>query len=157
MDIFLIIVAGLLLVIGFLGCILPVIPGVTLSYIGILLLHFSSKVEFSSQFLIGWGIAVIVVQLLDYVIPIWGTKKFGGSKYGIWGSTIGMIFGLFFGPWGIVLGPFVGAVIGEIMGGKASAEAIKAGFGTFVGFLLGTLSKLIVAGFLIYYYVEAII
>lgn len=151
------IVAGLLLVIGFLGCILPIIPGVTLSYIGILLLHFSSKVEFSSQFLIGWGIAVILVQLLDYAIPIWGTKKFGGSKFGIWGSIIGMIVGLFFGPVGIILGPFAGAVVGELIAGKASSKAIRAGFGTFVGFLLGTLSKLIVAGFLIYYYVEAIV
>lgn len=157
MDIFLFFTAGLLLVIGFLGCILPIIPGVTLSYIGILLLHFSSKVDFSTQFLIGWGLAVIVVQILDYIIPIWGAKKFGGSKYGIWGSTIGMLLGMFFGPWGIVLGPFLGAIIGEIMAGKASEDAIKAGFGTFMGFLLGTLSKLIVAGFLIYYYVKAII
>ncbi len=142
MDTLLLIAAGLFVFIGFIGCILPIIPGVTLSYIGIILLHFSSYAQFSSQFLIGWGIAVIVVQLLDYIIPIWGTKKFGGSKYGIWGSTIGMVLGLFLGPWGIILGPFVGAIVGEIMGGKASADAIK---------------KLIVAGFLIYYYVEAVI
>ncbi len=157
MEILLIVLAGILLIIGFLGCILPVIPGVPLSYIGILLLHFSPKVQFSSEFLIGWGIAVIAVQLLDYIIPIWGTKKFGGSKYGVWGSMIGMILGLFFGPWGIILGPFVGAVIGEMLAGKASNEAIRAGFGAFVGFLLGTISKLVVAGFLIYYYVEAVI
>jgi len=157
MDIFLIVLAGILLIVGFLGCIIPVIPGVPLSFIGIVVLHLSAKVEFTSQFLIGWGIAVIVVQLLDYIIPIWGTKKFGGSKFGIWGSMLGMIVGIFFGPWGIILGPFVGAVIGEIMAGKTSADAIRAGFGAFVGFLLGTLSKLIVAGFLMYYYVEAII
>lgn len=157
MDILLIILGAIFLIIGLLGCILPILPATPLSYIGILLLHFSSKVEFSSQFLVGWGIAVIAVQLLDYIIPIWGTKKFGGSKFGIWGSMIGMVVGLFLGPLGIILGPFVGAIIGELIAGKASSAAIRAGFGTFVGFLLGTLSKLIVAGLLIYYYVEAIV
>jgi len=157
MDIFLIILAGILLVLGFLGSILPVLPGTPLSYLGILLLHFTSKVEFSIEFLVLWAILVILVQVLDYLIPIWGTKKFGGSKYGVWGSVLGMIAGLFFGPLGIILGPFIGAIIGELLAGKASKEAIKAGFGTFVGFLFGTISKLIVAGFLIYYYVEAII
>ena len=157
MDIFLIVLAGILVIIGFLGCILPILPGLPLSYIGILLLHFSSVAEFSSQFLIGWGIAVIAVQVLDYLIPIWGTKKFGGSKFGIWGSMIGMMVGLFLGPIGIILGPFLGAVIGELFAGKNNKEAIKAGFGAFVGLILGTISKLIVAGFLIYYYVEALI
>ena len=157
MDIILIISAAIFLIIGFIGCILPILPGTPLSYIGIILLHLSTKVDFSPQFLIGWGIAVIIVQLLDYIIPIWGTKKFGGSKYGIWGSMVGMLFGLFMGPVGIILGPFVGAIIGELIAGKGSQEAIRAGFGTFVGFLLGTISKLVVAGFLIYYYVEAII
>ena len=126
-------------------------------YIGIILLHLSSRVEFSMSFLIFWGIVVIAIQVLDYLIPVWGTKKSGGSKWGVWGSMIGMIAGLFFGPLGIILGPFVGAVVGELLAGKNSTEAIRAGFGSFVGFLLGTVSKLIIAGFLIYYYVEALI
>jgi len=157
MDIFLIILAGILLFLGLLGSILPVLPGTPLSYLGILLLHFTSKVEFSIEFLVLWAILVIMVQVLDYIIPIWGTKKFGGSKFGVWGSMLGIIVGMFFGPLGIIFGPFIGALIGELLAGKASKEAIKAGFGSFVGFLLGTISKLIVAGFLIYYYVEAII
>lgn len=157
MDIFLIILAGILLFLGLLGSILPVLPGTPLSYLGILLLHFTSKVEFSIEFLVLWAILVILVQVLDYIIPIWGTKKFGGSKFGVWGSMLGIIVGMFFGPLGIIFGPFIGAIIGELLAGKASKEAIKAGFGSFVGFLLGTISKLIVAGFLIYYYVEAII
>lgn len=157
MDIFLIITAGILLLIGFLGSILPVLPGTPLSYIGIILMHLSSKVEFSTSFLVGWGIAVIAVQLLDYAIPIWGAKKFGGSKYATWGSMIGMILGIFFGPLGIILGPFVGAFVGELIAGKDKRNALKAAIGSFVGFLLGTISKLIVAGMLIYYYVEALL
>lgn len=157
MDLFLIILAGLLLLLGFLGSVLPVLPGVPLSYLGIILLHLTTKVEFTSEFLVLWGIIVVVVQVLDYIIPVWGTKKFGGSKSGVWGSMIGIVVGLFFGPVGIILGPFVGAILGELLSGKASKEAIKAGFGSFVGFLLGTISKLVVAGFLIFYYVKELI
>jgi len=157
MDIFLIILAGLFLLLGFIGCILPVLPGAPLSYLGILILHFTSNIQFSTEFLILWAILVILVQVLDYAIPIWGTKKFGGSKSGVWGSMLGLIVGLFLGPVGIILGPFVGAVLGELLTGRNKAEAFRAGFGSFVGFLLGTISNLIVSGFLIYYYVEALI
>ena len=108
-------------------------------------------------FLVFWAVVVVVVQLFDYFVPIWGTKKFGGSKRGVWGSSLGLIAGLFAGPWGIILGPFVGALLGELSANKSNKEALRAAFGAFVGFLLGTISKLIVAGFLIYYYFEALI
>ncbi|HPL94924.1 MAG TPA: DUF456 domain-containing protein [Paludibacteraceae bacterium] len=151
METFLIILAFILIVLGILGSILPVLPGVPVSYVGILLLHFTEKVQFSTQFLIFWLVMVILVQVLDYLVPIWGTKKFGGSKRGIWGCAIGMVVGLFFGPWGIILGPFLGAIVGELSSGKQTQSAIKAGFGSFIGFLLGVISKLIVGGFLLYY------
>ncbi|NLK48956.1 MAG: DUF456 domain-containing protein [Bacteroidales bacterium] len=151
MDTLLIILAFILIIIGILGSILPVLPGVPVSYVGILLLHFTEKVQFTTQFLIFWLVMVILVQVLDYLVPIWGTKKFGGSKRGIWGCAIGMVVGLFFGPWGIILGPFLGAIVGELSGGKQTQSAIKAGFGSFIGFLLGVISKLIVGGFLLYY------
>lgn len=157
MDIFLIITAGLLLLIGFAGVILPLLPGLPLSYVGILVLHFSKAAEFSSQFLIFWAVVVVVVQVLDYFIPIWGTKKFGGSKRGVWGSAIGLIVGLFFGPMGIILGPFVGAFLGELTANKSSKDALRAAWGSFVGILVGTSLKLIVSGFLIYYYAEAVL
>ena len=157
MDIFLIITAGLLLLLGFAGVILPLLPGLPLSYVGILVLHFSHEVEFTTQFLVFWAVAVIAVQVLDYFIPIWGTKKFGGSKRGIWGSAIGLIVGLFFGPLGIILGPFVGAFIAELTANKSSKDAFRAAWGSFVGILIGTSLKLIVAGFMIFYYVEAVL
>lgn len=157
MDLFLIIMAGLLLVTGFLGSILPILPGIPLSYAGILLLHFTDKYQFSSEFLILWAVIVVAIQVLDYYIPIWGTKKFGGSKSGIRGSVIGLLFGMFLGPFGIVLGPFVGALVGELLAQKATPDALKAAFGAFLGFIIGTVSKLIVAGMLIYYYIITII
>ena len=157
MDIFLILLAALFLLVGLLGSVLPVLPGTPLSYVGIILLHLTEKVQFSTQFLVFWAVVVVVVQLFDYFVPIWGTKKFGGSKRGVWGSSLGLIAGLFAGPWGIILGPFVGALLGELSANKSNKEALRAAFGAFVGFLLGTISKLIVAGFLIYYYFEALI
>ena len=137
----------ILLIIGILGCILPMIPGPPLNYLALLLLHFTSKYQFSTSFLITWAIITAVVYALDYVIPVWGTKKFGGSKAGVWGSIIGLIFGLFFfPPLGIILGPFLGAIAGELLNGKDSLTALKSGFGSFIGFLLGTLLKLIASG-----------
>ncbi len=82
-----------------------------------------------------------VITVLDYVIPSVGTKKLGGSKYGVWGSTIGIIVGLFFGPLGIILGPAVGAFIGELIYQKQADVALKAALGSFVGFLAGTILK----------------
>lgn len=152
LDIIFYVIGAILVIVGFLGCILPVLPGLPLSYIGILLLHFTSKVQFSITFLISWLIVVLIVQLLDYVVPIWGTKQFGGTKSGVRGSTLGLFLGLFFSPWGLILGPFIGAVVGEMIGGKEFSIALKAGFGSFVGFLVGTLMKLIVAGVLAFFF-----
>jgi hypothetical protein len=157
MDLFLIITAGILLLIGFLGSVLPVLPGIPLSYGGILLLHFTEKYQFETNFLILWAIIVIIIQVLDYYIPIWGTKKFGGSKSGVRGSIIGLLVGMFFGPFGIIFGPFAGALIGELIAQKPTHEALKAAFGAFLGFIVGTVSKLVVAGMLIYYYIITII
>ncbi|MDD4490254.1 MAG: DUF456 domain-containing protein [Paludibacter sp.] len=157
MDIFLIITAGILLLIGLLGSVLPVLPGIPLSYLGIILLHLTSVVQFSSRFLVILGIVVIVVQGLDFIIPVWGTQKTGGSKAGVRGSVIGLLTGFFMGPWGIIIGPFFGALIGELLVGKTSQKAIKAALGAFLGLLTGTILKLALAGIMIYYYVEALI
>lgn len=157
LDIVLIIIGAILIIVGIVGCIIPALPGTPLSYIGILLLEFTDKIEFSLTFLIFWAVVVIIVQILDYVVPMWGTKKFGGSKYGMWGSTAGLIIGLFFSPLGIIIGPFAGAVLGELLGGKEIGTALKAGFGAFLGFLAGTLVKLIVAIILAVYFFKEVI
>ena len=158
MDYILIGFGIVLLIIGILGCILPVIPGPPLNYAGLLLLHFTSKYQFSTKFLILWLIITAVVYALDYVIPAWGTKKFGGSKAGVLGSVIGLVVGLFFfPPFGIIAGPFIGAIAGELLSGKDSAVALKSGLGSFIGFLLGTLLKLIVSGMMTWYFFKELI
>ena len=140
---------------GLVGCVLPVIPGPPLSYAGLLLLHLTDKHEFTTQFLIIWLVITAVVYALDYIIPAMGTKKFGGGKPGMWGSMIGLLVGLFFfPPIGIIVGPFAGAVIGELSSGKDREAALKAGFGSLIGFLTGTLLKVITSGLMSWYFVK---
>ena len=156
MDVFLIIAGSLCMILGIAGSILPVLPGPPLSFLGLILIHLTTKIDFSSKFLITWGIIAILVSILDYVIPIWGTKFFGGSKYGIWGSMAGLLMGLFFPPVGLIIGPFIGAVAGEIIAGNKD-NALKAGLGSFVGFLAGTVVKLLVSLIMLYYFITAFV
>ena len=157
MDIVLYILAGLCLLIGLVGCVLPGLPGVPLSYLGLILMHVTDKYNYSWQFLIIWLVVVILVSVLDFVIPARGTKKFGGTKAGAWGATIGVVVGLFAGPWGIILGPFIGAVVGELIANKKDTNALKAGFGSFIGIMSGTVLKLICCGMMIYYYIKTLV
>ncbi len=158
MDIFLISLGIILTITGILGCVLPFMPGPPLNYAAILLLHFTSGFQFSNRFLIIWAIVTVAIVVLDYIIPVWGTKKFGGSKQGVWGSVIGLIAGMFFfPPLGIIIGPFIGAFAGELIAGKNSKDALKSGFGSFVGFITGTVLKLIVSGMMTWYFVKELI
>ena len=153
MDYILIGVGIVMMISGILGGILPVLPGPPLSYIGLLMLHFTERYQFSPRFLIIWAFITVLVYLLDYVIPVWGTRRYGGSKRGVWGSIIGLIVGLFFfPPFGIIIGPFAGAVLGELSSGKDSGSALRSGFGSFVGFMTGTLLKLITSGLMTWYF-----
>lgn len=158
MDYVLISLGVIFIISGILGCVLPIVPGPPLSYVGLLLLHFTERFQFSTKFLIIWAIITAVVYALDLLIPAWGTKKFGGSKRGVWGSIIGLLIGMFlFPPFGLIIGAFLGAVIGELTGGKDSEAALKSGFGSFMGFLAGTLIKLISSGMMTWYFFKELI
>jgi uncharacterized protein YqgC (DUF456 family) len=156
MDIFLIILGSILMVLGILGCFLPILPGPPLSYLGFITIHFTEKVEFSVSFLIWWGVVTILISVLDYFIPIWGAKTFGGSKAGVRGSIAGLILGLFFPPFGLIIGPFVGAVAGEMIAGNKQ-NAVRSGFGSFIGFLAGTFAKLLVCLIMLFFFIKALI
>lgn len=156
MDIFLLILASFFILIGFIGCIVPVLPGPPLSYLGLLFIHFTSWVDVSLSSLWWLAFFALFVTVLDYVVPIIGTKKLGGSKYGQWGATIGLLIGLFFSPFGIIIGPFAGAMVGELSYGRTTNEALKSAFGSFVGFLVGTFAKLVVSGAITYVFVSEI-
>ena len=144
MDILIMVLAIILMVGGIAGCVLPILPGAPLAYAGLLLLHFTGLAHFSTAQLIVWLIVVVVLQVVDYITPLLGSKYSGGTSFGNRGCVAGTLLGLFFMPWGIILGPFLGAVAGEMMGGSDFPHAVRAGIGTLIGFLLGTLLKVIV-------------
>jgi len=153
MDLALAILCGLFMIVGLLGSILPVLPGPIISWVGILLLHFTSYANYSTSFLVISGVIMVLIVVLDYFIPIWGTKRFGGTKSGVIGSVLGLIVGLFFPPLGIIWGPFIGALIGEILANRREfKKALRSATGSFLGFLLGTGLKLIYCGVLAFYY-----
>jgi uncharacterized protein len=152
MDVLWIVLGSIALLIGLAGCFLPVLPGPPLAWGGLLILQLTEKSPFTAQQLLIWALVVVIVTVLDYVVPIYGTKKFGGTKAGTWGSTIGLIAGLFIGPLGIIVGPFVGALVGELIAGNKSEKAFKAAIGSFIGFLTGVVAKLaVVIGMIIHF------
>jgi uncharacterized protein YqgC (DUF456 family) len=164
MDYVLLILAIIVSLLGIIGCVLPVLPGPILNYAGLLMLHFTRFGDVSSGNLLFLALLTVIVQMLDYVVPVWGTKKFGGSRYGTWGSIIGLIAGLFFlpaiGPFGIVTilgGPFVGAYLGEKLAGNDSSTALRAAFGSFIGFLAGTVMKLANSLIILWFFIRELI
>lgn len=146
--------AIVLLILGVLGCILPIIPGPPLAYGGLILLHITEFAQYSRRLLIILGVITVIVTILDYLVPIWGTRKFGGTKWGVRGATIGLIIGLFFGPIGIILGPFLGALVGELMNKSEFKFALKSALGSFLGFLLGVGLKLAVSFTILFYFIR---
>ncbi len=153
MDVVLAIIGLICCVIGVLGSFLPVLPGPILSWVGLLLLYLTQRVE-NNYWVLGFTLVItLVISVLDYVIPAKGTKHFGGTKYGIWGTNIGLIVGLFFPPLGFIIGPFVGAFVGEmIYNSQDKNAAFKAALGSFIGFLASTFMKFMVClSFLIVY------
>lgn len=148
MDIVLLILGLVFMVVGILGSFLPVLPGPPISWLGLLLLHFTKAVTLSWWFLGATLAIALFIVAMDYIIPAMGTKKFGGTRAGMIGTTIGLLVALFFpifGPLGIIIWPFIGALVGELMNKADKKTATKAAFGSFLGFLTGTFLKFLVA------------
>ena len=145
------------MIVGIIGCLVPVLPGPPLSFLGLILLHLSRFGQFTAVALITFGAVTLAVTVMDYVVPVWGTKKFGGSKYGTRGATVGLIVGFFLGPLGIILGPLIGAFIGEMIFKDDIGYALKAGFGSLLGFLTGIGLKLAASFVMTFYFVRELI
>lgn len=156
LSVLLAILAGLLLLVGFIGTFVPVLPGAPLAWAGLLLAYFSEYCEISLLALIVAGVFAVLVSVLDNIFPILMTKKFGGSKTATTGATVGLIAGFFIGPVGIIFGPFLGALIGEMIHKRGKSEGVlKAAFGAFMGFLTGIGIKMICVLFFIWYFIAS--
>ena len=150
------IIAVILGIVGLVGCILPVIPGPPLSWVGLLLVFLTHPEGMTTSLLIVWLVITIVVTVLDYLAPSWITQKTGGSKAAARGTLVGLILGLiFFPPWGMIVGSFLGALISEVVfNGSAVADSVKPAFGSFLGFLLSTGLKLTASGVMLFYIIK---
>lgn len=157
MDVLLLILGALAILAGIVGSVLPLLPGPPLAWLGLLLLHFSKFAHFSTQMLIITAAITLIIAMLDYAIPVWSTRRFGGTKAGQRGAAIGIILGFFIGPFGIILGPLLGAFVGElIVQPAAHKRALKSALGSFVGFLLSTGIKLIWCVMMAWWFVKAV-
>lgn len=163
MDILLFALGIILLLVGIAGCILPILPGQAVAFVSLILLQFMNPPRMDGDTIWTMAGVMVIVTVLDYIVPIYGTKRFGGTKRGVWGSAIGLIFGIFIlppflalGPFGILIcviaGPFVGAYIGELTGNRDSKGAFIAAIGSFIGFLTGILLKLVYSGVCAFYF-----
>lgn len=147
MDIVLLVLGFILMLTGILGSFLPVLPGTPVSWLGLLLLYLTDAVPNDWWFLgITLGVALVVFAM-DYLIPALGTKKFGGTRAGMIGTTLGLLVAIVFpilGILGIIIWPFIGAFVGELLNKADQKSALKAAFGSFIGFLTGTFLKFVV-------------
>jgi hypothetical protein len=145
------------MIIGIIGCLVPVLPGPPINFLGLLFLHLSKFGQFTTPTLIILGSVAVIVTILDYIVPVWGTKKFGGSKYGTKGAVVGLIVGFFLGPLGIILGPLIGAFVGEMIFKDDMSYAFKAGFGSLLGFLTSIGLKLAASLVMTFYFIKELI
>jgi len=147
MDIALLVLGFILMLVGILGSFLPVLPGPPVSWLGLLLLYLTKAVP-DDWWMLGITLFfALLITVMDYVIPAMGTKKFGGSKAGMLGTVVGLLVAIFFpilGPFGIIIWPFVGALVGELINKADQKTALKAAFGSFLGFLTGTFMKFLI-------------
>jgi len=158
LSIALVILAFILILTGLLGSVVPVLPGPPLSYIGLLILQWSGRGGFSPSFLIFWAIVTACVTVMDFILPSVLAKKFGGSRAASIGSFLGLLTGMFlFPPWGLILGPFIGALTGELIHNrKSGAKAFKVALGAFLAFIAGSGAKLVVSGIMLFYAIKAL-
>ena len=159
MEIALVILAFILLAVGILGAVIPVLPGPPISYMGLLLIQLAGDGVFSPAFLWIWLGITLAVTVMDYFLPAFMTKRFGGSRAAAIGSCLGLVAGIFlFPPWGIIIGPFLGAFAGELINKRSGgAKALKVAFGAFLAFIAGSGAKLIASALMLFYAIRAVI
>lgn len=146
MNTVILIITYILFLIGIAGCILPMLPGTPIVFLGVFIYAWKNGfVLISQKLLIIFLVLTAFSVVLDYIAGSIGSKKMGASKFGVIGALFGAIIGAFFAPWGIILGPPLGALIGEMFSGKDFRDASKAGGGAILGLLGGAITKIVVS------------
>ncbi|MGR0481584.1 MAG: DUF456 domain-containing protein [Candidatus Electronema sp. V4] len=136
-----------LISVGFVGTVFPALPGTALIFCGFLTYGLITGFDsLSGWFFLGQGLLVVGSYLMDFAATAWGVRKFGGSKAAAWGAVLGTLLVFVLGPVGILVGPLLGAVVGELLMGEQFRQALHSGFGSFLGFIVGTAAKLLLAG-----------
>ena len=156
MEVLLLILGLVCMLVGLVGSVLPVLPCLPICYLGFLLLQWSAFGEFSSYFLIAWAVIILIMVVIEYLIPKWGTKKYGGTRAGQNGALVGTIVGVFvFPPLGLLLGPFVGAYVGELIDDSENNDkALRSAWGSLVGFMAGSVLKVTVALVMLFFFIR---
>ena len=155
MDYFCYSLGALLLLVGFVGCVVPVLPGPVLGFLALLALLPTPVAPTAIQLAVAAGVLVLVM-VLDYIVPALGAKTFKCSGWGVFGCLVGTLVGVFFFPWGLILGPFGGAFLGELVAGKNTAAAVRGGVGALLGFLATVALKFVAVGFSAFLFVRAV-
>ncbi|UCH42297.1 MAG: DUF456 domain-containing protein [Dehalococcoidales bacterium] len=149
------IICSILMLIGLLGVVLPLLPGIPLAWLGLFIYAIGTGFDrISIATVVIFFVLTALALTLDLAAPMLGARKYKASKWGVLGAFLGFTVGIFvLGPWGIILGPLAGALLGELLAGKRVTQALRSALGTFVGFVAGTLFKiiliLVMAGFFI--------
>jgi uncharacterized protein YqgC (DUF456 family) len=146
LDIVLYTLAAVLVLVGLAGAILPVLPGVPLIFGGLWLAAWVDGYQHAGLWtLLAIAVLGALAMLLDFVAGMLGAKRVGASGAAVWGALLGTVVGIFFGLPGLLLGPFVGALAGELSSGGSVLRSAQVGVGTWIGLLLGTLAKLVLS------------
>jgi len=147
-----------LIVVGFAGTILPVLPGTVLIYLGFAVYGVISGGDaLGWSFYLGQAVLVGVSYLIDFLASAYGVKLYGGSKAAIWGALIGSLMIFVIGPLGLLIGPLLGAITGEMLAGEEIRRACRSGFGTFIGLVGGTMAKLFIASVMVGWFVWRVV
>ncbi len=157
MEYWFIILGAIFAIVGLVGAIVPALPGPPLSYITLWMMWLYNRDEVSTATLVVMGILMILITILDYVAPVWLTKFGKGTKAGIRGATAGLILGFFFPPLGLIIGPFIGALVGELLVNTPFAIALKVAFMSFLAFILTTALKVIYSVWVIVMFVGLLV
>lgn len=158
LQIIYLVLASIIILAGVLGVIFPILPGVPLIFAGILFYALVTHFTVVTPVLLIWlGVFTLISLIFDYLSRFWGAKRFGASKWGIAGLILGLIVGIVVGgPVGLILGPLLGAIVFELISGRQIREALKVGWGSFLGFVLGTFFNLILAIVMLILFFQAV-